>query len=548
MSRAGRSELLRGLRHPDCYPHAVKRIRAVDLGSSWVLLTGPYAYKIRKPLVGARPDCSTLPARRFACEEELRLNRRLGSRIYLGIVEIRGTLEQPRLDGPGPVLDYALKLRQFNRDAVASRMVARGTLTADLMEKLGRELAKFHASITPPERTRLGTPGQAYRRAIADFQEIERLSRRANERGILGALRSWTECEFLLKSRHFQRRWESQCIREGHGDLQLRKLVLVDGELVPIDCIAHRLALRCQDVMDEVAMLMADLLERDAQEPAQAFLDAYLQESGDYEGLAVLRFYVVQSLLAHARNHLRQARCAEPGSAREMRRLRGYERCIAIAFEQVQPGSRGMVLMHGVCASARSDSARTVARSLGGIIVSASGVNTHMAEASRAPDCALPHDAPGAPHKLGVYLTLAQRARHVLSADYFVIVDAPFMRRRERDEFARITSERGLACVLLSVPAPEALLHAAHLAEFAPRVSEALGTRLAVLERELSTGEPVLSSEHLTAVEVPRHGGLAPRVLARVRAALDVHGTAASQPPPTGSPTLPQSRDAAEMA
>ena len=231
-----------------------------------------------------------------------------------------------------------------------------------------------------------------------------------------------------------------------------------------------------------------------------------------------------------------------------MRLLRAYERCIAIAFEQVQPRSPGMVLMHGGCDSARSDAATIVARSLGGIIVSARGVNTHVAETTRAPGCALPHDAPGAPHKHGVYLTLAKRARHVLSAGYCVIVDAPFMRRRERDEFARISSEMGRACVLLSVPAPEALLHAAHLAEFAPRVSEALGTRLAVLERELSAAEPVLSNEHLTAVDVPRNGGVTPRVLARVRAALDVYAKAASATPSVGSPTLPQSRDTAETA
>ena len=71
------STLLAALRDPAIYPHAVERIEVLETHISWVILTGLYAYKIRKPVNLEFLDFRTLESRRHDCEEELRLNRRL---------------------------------------------------------------------------------------------------------------------------------------------------------------------------------------------------------------------------------------------------------------------------------------------------------------------------------------------------------------------------------------------------------------------------------------------------------------------------------------
>ena len=94
-----RAALIESLRDPRCYPHPVDRLHVVETHISWIVLTGPYAYKIKKPVNLGFLDFSTLAARRFYCDEELRLNRRLAADLYLDVVAITGSSERPARGG-----------------------------------------------------------------------------------------------------------------------------------------------------------------------------------------------------------------------------------------------------------------------------------------------------------------------------------------------------------------------------------------------------------------------------------------------------------------
>ena len=85
------SALIQALRDPRCYPHPVEAVRLIETHISWLLLTGRYAYKVKKPLRLDFLDFSTLERRRHYCLEELRLNRRYAPKIYLNVVPIAGT-------------------------------------------------------------------------------------------------------------------------------------------------------------------------------------------------------------------------------------------------------------------------------------------------------------------------------------------------------------------------------------------------------------------------------------------------------------------------
>jgi len=87
------------LADPACYEHTAMQLQLIETHISWVLLTGEYAYKIKKPLNLGFLDFSTLAQRKQACAEEVRLNRQLAAEIYLGVVAITGSPEAPHISG-----------------------------------------------------------------------------------------------------------------------------------------------------------------------------------------------------------------------------------------------------------------------------------------------------------------------------------------------------------------------------------------------------------------------------------------------------------------
>jgi predicted kinase len=400
-------------------------------------------------------------------------------------------------------------------------MLARGALTADLLAGLGRRIARFHARMRPSQRSRYGTPSSVYRCALHAVEQMERVSRRGAERQSLTALRAWIDCEFMLRSRHFQARWESLSVREGHGDLRLDKLALLDGALVPFDCADDAPELRWNDVIGEIAMLIMELLDSGAPHLAQAFLNAYLEESGDYAGLWVLRFHVVRRALERAAAHLVRSRRAEPGSAREVRHLRAFGQCLALATRIARPGPRVLIATHGLTDGLRSAVATELALDLGAITLrydfEAKRTGAHLTVAPKVALSALHGDRSS--HR--VYDALATTARGIIDAGYSVVVDAPCLKRCERAALAHVARGAGVPFVVLSTHPSDAVLRAAWLAELVPAASRITDEKLATVEHELVDAEPIVPAENLTVVELHGDHGVKDRALDRVRAALD---------------------------
>ena len=120
--------MIEELRDPKRYPHPADRVEVLETHISWVLLAGDYAYKVKKPVNLGFLDFSTLEARRFYCDEELRLNRRTAPRLYLEVVPITGSESAPQLGGTGEAIEYAVKMHRFPQEALLSRMAQDGAL------------------------------------------------------------------------------------------------------------------------------------------------------------------------------------------------------------------------------------------------------------------------------------------------------------------------------------------------------------------------------------------------------------------------------------
>ena len=298
----GPEALLAALGDPRRYPHPVERIELIETHISWVLLTGRYAYKLKKPLDLGFLDFSTLERRREACEKELRLNRRTAPDLYLEVVPVTGTPDEPVVGGSGLAIEYAVKMREFPQAALLDRAAARGELRLEQMDELASTVARFHAKVERADpQTEFGTPEAVIAPARQNFAQLRPLATDADAAAVLGRLAAWTDGESARCREAFDARRREGFVRECHGDLHLRNLVLLDGRIVPFDCLEFNDALRWIDVAAEVAFVVMDLVDHGLTSHAWRFLDAYLAETGDYGSLAVLRFYLVYRAMVRAK-------------------------------------------------------------------------------------------------------------------------------------------------------------------------------------------------------------------------------------------------------
>jgi aminoglycoside phosphotransferase family enzyme len=137
--------------------------------------------------------------------------------------------------------------------------------------------------------------------ALQNFDQLLPLAHSEDEHTALDWLQQWTARQHAHLEQLFEQRHRDGFVRECHGDLHLGNMVLIDGRIRIFDCIEFNPQLRWIDVMNEVAFLTMDLIQHQRSDLAYRFLDRYLQITGDYPGLPLLRYYMVYRALVRAK-------------------------------------------------------------------------------------------------------------------------------------------------------------------------------------------------------------------------------------------------------
>jgi aminoglycoside phosphotransferase family enzyme len=170
-------------------------------------------------------------------------------------------------------------------------MLASGSLAATHIDALAAEVAAFHGRIdVAPRDSEFGTPETVQRVALQNFDQIRPLLGDAADLATLARLHDWTLAEHAARREALRQRHDNGFVRECHGDLHLGNIAVLDGKATVFDCIEFNAELRWIDVMSEVAFTVMDLEDRERPDYAFRFLNAYLEHTGDYWGLAVLPF------------------------------------------------------------------------------------------------------------------------------------------------------------------------------------------------------------------------------------------------------------------
>jgi len=420
---------------PDFYPHEVRgEVRLTQTHCSYVLLTGLYAYKVKKPVDFGFLDFTTLAKRKRVCEDELRLNRRFSQDLYLEVVPIsRSDHGAFHLGGQGETVEYALKMREFPQSALFSRMFEKDKLETEHLQGFGRLLAELHERApTDHDIAHYGAVDQVRQVAEDNYRASEPYLGVAQTEARLRQTRAYTERFFSEHANWFARRQRDGKVRECHGDLHLNNIFLDDGRIQVFDCIEFNRAFRCIDVIYDAAFLLVDLEVRGRRDLAYAFINAYLETSGDYFGAAMLPLYAsirayvkakVVSLLLDD-EHLTDD---EHDDAR--RQAEAYYR---LAWDHAH-GRRGEIWVSaGLSGAGKSTVAAWLAQQAGAVHIRSDAVRKHIADAplhERA-DASLYTPEMSA----RVYQRLADLALLLAGLGLSVVLDAKYDRRRFRDE------------------------------------------------------------------------------------------------------------------
>lgn len=499
--------LISALLEQSCFDHPAEDRQLIETHISWVILAGEFVYKIKKPVNLGFLDFSTLEKRRFCCEEELRLNRRLAPEIYLALTAIGGTPEQPKLNASEGVFEYAVKMRRFPQEAQLDRIQQRGELTAEMIDAFARMAAMFHATADKVDSTHdFGTAQQVWQPVEENFTQIREHLPDSRWDDRLDLLERWCREKYQALLPLLHQRKQNGFIREGHGDLHLRNLAWVNDKAIAFDCIEFNPALRWIDVMSDIAFLVMDLRERGEAHLAQRFLNTYLEISGDYEGLPLLSFYIFYRAMVRAK--VAAIRSGQQAISDQERKQAEEEFAAYLDFAEscAQSAQPILIVARGLSASGKSKHSGMLLEWLGAIRLRSDVERKRLfglrpEESGKA--------APGegiysASAGRKTYARLRQLAAILLGDDYPVIIDAACLRRDQREPFYALAQEKGVPMVLLEFSAPEATLRQ----RIVNRKGNASDADLAVLEQQLTQWEPLAEEEKPYLLSVDTGGAL----------------------------------------
>jgi aminoglycoside phosphotransferase family enzyme len=499
-------DLISSLLSGEAFFQQARHPKLIETHISWVVLTEDFAYKIKKPVNLGFLDFSTLDLRKFFCEEELRLNRRTAPGLYLEVVPIASTADGFRV-GVEPAVEYAVKMRRFPDGARLDQQLEHGKLDVDDFRTLASTVARFHDSLSPE----LPEDEKAFLQRVQDpvwscFTHILPTLDSATDLAVLSQIKAWAQVQFKTLTPTFRLRARRGYVRECHGDLHLANLFRIDDRIIPFDCLEFNSDLRWIDQISDIAFLIMDLMANRRADLASAFLNSWLEHSGDYQGLEVLRFYMVYRSLVRAKvaaiNVQSSADIYRGDSSRECRRY------LLLALELVNHPRPCLLITHGFSGSGkswlsgrletalpairiRSDVERKRLFGLDPLARSGSGIDSGLYSADATER---------------TYERLETCCATGLRAGFSMIADATFLEKRHRLRFLQMAAWLRARPVILDCTAPESVLRQRLQRRMAKKQIESEAD-IAVLQHQFDHHQALANEEQKLAVRMPSEKG-----------------------------------------
>jgi aminoglycoside phosphotransferase family enzyme/predicted kinase len=460
------NKLINALLKPSFYNHAVDKIELVETHISWIILTGEFAYKIKKPVNFGFLDFSTLQKRRFYCEEELRLNRRFAPQLYLDLITITGTEDLPTLTGTGDALEYAVKMKQFPSAALLSNMLDNGDLRERHMDRLAQTLADVHLTAAVAEtESRFGSLEAVSQPVSENFQQLREQLQAPEILQQLEKLESWSNAAEQRLQTEISKRKQQGYIRECHGDLHLGNIIMLQEKIIPFDCLEFNENLRWIDVLSEVAFLIMDLDDHQRTDLSRRLLNKYLEFTGDYSNLGILQYYMVYRAMVRAKVNALQLNQATLDQEKIDSTLSECKSYITLGNLYIAERKPLLIITHGFSGSGKTTISQFILEALPVIRIRSdierkrlfkdqiSGINEENKNNVNQSEI---NSGMYTKEKSDLsYEHLRKLAEDIILAGQSVIVDAAFLLAEQRQHFSQLAS-------LLNVPFRIIDCHADH--------------------------------------------------------------------------------------
>jgi aminoglycoside phosphotransferase family enzyme/predicted kinase len=438
--------------------HGGAGVERIDTHSAVVFLTGQHAYKLKRAVRYDYLDFSTVERRRAMCDAEVRLNRRTAPTLYRGVMPIsRERSGALALGGAGAPVDWVVDMNRFPQEALFDRLAATGRLERELMPPLAVAIANFHAS-AERRRDHGGKSGIAwvidgnaegfaeYGGDVLDRVACRRLTERARD-------------ELEIRGALLDERLASGFVRQCHGDLHLRNIVLLDRQPTLFDGVEFNDQIACTDVLYDLAFLLMDLWRRHLPRHANAVWNTYLAATGDLDGVSLFPLFLSCRAAVRAKTSATAARLQQNAERRGV--LEGLAReYLAMAEGLLRAPRPCLVAIGGFSGSGKSTLALALAPSVGAVpgafVIRSDETRKRLSGISPLERLGSEGYSPEMSER--VYATTVEQVAATLRGGHSAIVDAVFARSSDRQTIERIAADMSVPFVGLWLEAPEAML------------------------------------------------------------------------------------------
>ncbi|HEY9018983.1 AAA family ATPase [Thiomicrospira sp.] len=515
--------LIHWLSTPTHFLEDSEQVQRIETHISCVFLTGKFAYKLKKRVNFGFLDFTELAQRQRFCELEVELNRRTAPQLYLGVVPIYQHPKQPDQISwtPQPglvVVDYLVKMHQFDPEKVLSRYLLHTPLSDIQISQLASAIAQLHQQAEAiPAGDFLGSPTCVLEPMTDNFPSLMALldcphlkTTQADFdcqtlRDRLNQLALWTTNQHTLLAPMIEQRQQQGHVRACHGDLHLDNITLIDDEPVLFDGIEFNDQFRWIDTLSDLAFLLIDLDFRKKPDLASAILNRYLQQTGDYAGLVLLRFYQTYRALVRAKITGLRYQQLEPESAEAGYVLNTMVAYIDLAehYAYLHKANPTLFIMQGVSGSGKSYYAEQIHQQLGALVISSDrerkrlyGIQT----TTRVTDAE--KSVLYSPHmNQATHQALYQACQSALQSGLSVVADATFLQTKHRARFIEMAESAQHPYLIISLE-PDASLAEQRIAERALHNQDPSDADTEVMRRQLSQFEAPLASEHAISIKM----------------------------------------------
>jgi aminoglycoside phosphotransferase family enzyme/predicted kinase len=438
--------------------HGGLPIERIETHTAIVFLAGTRAWKLKRAVRYDYLDFSTAARRRAMCEAEVHLNRRTAPALYRGVVAITRQADGSlALGGPGSPVDWVIEMDRFDQEALFDRLAVNGRLGVELMAPLATTIARFHRA-AEPRRDHGGKAGmdRVIDGIAAGFDEygVGILDPAACVRVTSGAYEESDNVGALLNDRR-----DAGSVRQCHGDLHLRNIVLIAGQPTLFDAIEFNDHLAGIDVLYDLAFLLMDLWRRRLPRHANVLWNDYLAATDDRAGVALMPLFLSCRAAVRAMTSATASRVQSAGSRVEELRQAASD-YLTMAEQLLHPPRPALVAIGGFSGSGKSVLAMSLAPAMGavpgGIVLRSDEIRKELYGVPRlqrlGPDGYTPEMSSR------VYSSLAQRARLAICGGSCAIVDAVFARREDREAIHRVAADASVPFVGIWLDAPEGTL------------------------------------------------------------------------------------------